>query len=140
MKRAALLGLTAMLSTFGVSSVAQEAGTFNRTVLPIPPEQFQGVAGLNSKESVAAFPRPVTAPEGAPNVLLVMLDDVGFGASSAFGGIIATPNLDALAAEGLRFTRFQHHCRLQSDPRGADYRAQPSCGAYRRGDGDGHGL
>ena len=84
----------------------QQSDPVNRTVLPIPPEQFQGVAGLNSKESVAAFPRPVTAPEGAPNVVLVLLDDVGFGASSAFGGIIDTPSLDALAAEGLRFNRF----------------------------------
>ena len=80
--------------------------TLDRTVLPIAPERFQGVVGLNSKDSKAAFPRPVTAPEGAPNVLLVMLDDVGFGASSTFGGIIDTPRLDALAADGLRFNRF----------------------------------
>ena len=95
-----------LLSTTASVAVAQEADTLNRTVLPIPPEQFQGVIGLKSKDSVPAFPRPVNAPEGAPNVVLVLLDDVGFGASSAFGGIIATPNLDALAANGVRYNRF----------------------------------
>ena len=58
MKRAALFGLTAHLSTWGAASSAQEADGFNRTVLPIPPEQFQGAIGLNSKDSVSAFPRP----------------------------------------------------------------------------------
>ena len=61
---------------------------------------------MNSKDSEPFFPPAVTAPEGAPNVLLVMLDDVGFGATSAFGGIIERPRLDALAAEGLRYNRF----------------------------------
>ena len=107
---------------------------------PFHPSRFQGVIGLNSKDSVAAFPRPVTAPEGAPNVLLVMLDDVGFGASSAFGGIIDTPNLDALAAEGLRFNRFHTTAVCSPDPRGPDHRTQSPRGAYRRGDGDGHRL
>lgn len=98
--------LSCLLVWGGLSATAQPADPLNRTVLPIPPEQFQGTVGLNSKDSVAAFPQAVTAPDGAPNVLLVMLDDVGFGATSAFGGIIDTPNLDALAAEGLRYNRF----------------------------------
>ena len=62
--------------------------SFNRTVLPIAPEQNQSVVGLRSKDSKGVFPRPVTAPAGAPNVVLVLLDDVGFGASSTFGGLI----------------------------------------------------
>jgi len=78
----------------------------DRTVLPIAPEPFQGVVGLGSKESEGVFPRPVTAPAGAPNVVLVMLDDVGFGASSTFGGLISTPNIQKLADSGLRYNRF----------------------------------
>ncbi|MCA3449011.1 MAG: arylsulfatase [Rhodobacter sp.] len=85
---------------------AEPADPLNRTVLPIATPPFQGTIGLNSKDSEPFFPPAVTAPEGAPNVLLVMLDDVGFGATSAFGGIIETPRLDALAAEGLRYNRF----------------------------------
>jgi arylsulfatase A-like enzyme len=101
------LGLLALALMAAAPAHAEgTAPTLDRTVLPIAPERFQGVVGLNSKDSKAAFPRPVTAPEGAPNVLLVMLDDVGFGASSTFGGIIDTPRLDALAADGLRFNRF----------------------------------
>jgi arylsulfatase A-like enzyme len=101
-----LLFLAVLAICSGAPASAQDAPPLNRTVLPIAPEPFRGVVGLNSKDSVAAFPRPVTAPEGAPNVLLVMLDDVGFGATSTFGGIIETPRLDALAAEGLRYNRF----------------------------------
>ena len=80
--------------------------SFNRTVLPIAPEPNQSVVGLRSKDSKGVFPRPVTAPEGAPNVVLVMLDDVGFGASSTFGGIINTPNIQKLAAAACATTAF----------------------------------
>jgi hypothetical protein len=60
----------------------------------------------NDKESTPSFPSNVTAPKGAPNVLLILMDDVGFGATSTFGGPIPTPTLDKLAAEGLRYNRF----------------------------------
>ena len=88
------------------SNAAPPIPSFNRTVLPIAPEQYQSVVGLRSKDSKGVFPRPVTAPAGAPNVLLVMLDDVGFGASSTFGGLISTPNIQKLADNGLRYNRF----------------------------------
>ncbi len=78
----------------------------DRSVLPIAPESNQSVVGLRSKDSKGVFPRPVTAPEGAPNVVLVLLDDVGFGASSSFGGLIETPNIQKLADNGLRYNRF----------------------------------
>ncbi|MFN9055471.1 MAG: arylsulfatase [Cyanobacteriota bacterium] len=78
----------------------------DRTVLPIPTPPFEGTIGFTSKESTPAFPQPVTAPAGAPNVVLVLLDDVGFGASSTFGGPIPTPSLDQLARSGLRYNRF----------------------------------
>lgn len=59
-----------------------------------------------AESSPPSWPQPVRAPAGAPNVLIIMTDDVGFGASSTFGGPIATPTLDALAEQGLRYNRF----------------------------------
>lgn len=106
MYRLSTLGFTAAIALLGASAQAQEIDSFNRTVLPIPPENFQGIVGLNSKESVPFFPPPVTAPEGAPNVFLILMDDVGFGASSTFGGLIDTPNIQRLADNGLMYNRF----------------------------------
>lgn len=55
-------------------------------VLPVPPAQFKGQIGLSVKDSKSDFPKPVVSPKGVPNIVLVLLDDVGFGASSTFGG------------------------------------------------------
>jgi arylsulfatase len=62
--------------------------------------------GLTYKESVPDIPRPIAAPPGAPNVLLVLLDDIGFGWPSAFGGLVRMPTAEQLAAEGLRYSQF----------------------------------
>jgi Sulfatase len=80
----------------------------DRTVLPIRRPPFQGVTNrtLGGSEPDWNFVAPIPAPEGAPNVLLVMTDDAGFGNPSTFGGPISTPTLDRLAAEGLRYNRF----------------------------------
>jgi len=67
---------------------------------------FQGVIGRTLAESKEWWPEPVKAPAGAPNVVWILLDDVGFGASSSFGGVIHTPILDSLANQGLRYTNF----------------------------------
>jgi len=77
-------------------------------VLPAAPSPFEGQIGLSAKDSTSNFPHPVQAPNGAPNVVLVLLDDVGFGASSTFGGPISTPTLDRLAKNGLRYAQFQN--------------------------------
>ena len=77
-----------------------------QNVLPRPAEPFAGTIGTTHADSTPAFPAPVTAPAGAPNVVLILTDDVGFGAASTFGGSIPTPHLDQLAEEGLRFNRF----------------------------------
>ena len=79
---------------------------FQRTVLPIPARPFAGTMGLGPKESVPSFPAKVEAPIGAPNVLLILMDDIGFGETSTFGGPVPTPTLDKLAASGLRYNRF----------------------------------
>src|SRR5262245_29621470 len=81
-------------------------GEWDRTVLPRPPQPFQGVIKRTLEGSVAAFTQPVKAPPGAPNILLVLIDDAGFGNPSTFGGPVATPTLDKLAAEGMRYNRF----------------------------------
>jgi len=91
----------------GVSSHALGQGqTVDRTVLPVPPAPFDGVIGENALDSKPGSTRPVRAPEGAPNVLMFMSDDVGFAMSSAFGGPVPTPNFERLAARGERFNRF----------------------------------
>ena len=71
--------------------------------LPQQPAPFAGVAEEDRARSTPDWPKLVTAPKGAPNVLLVLLDDVGFGATSITGGPIAAPALDRLAHDGLRY-------------------------------------
>jgi arylsulfatase A-like enzyme len=69
-------------------------------------QPYQGVIGRTLAESKEWWPEPVKAPTGAPNVVWILLDDVGFGAAGTFGGPIQTPTFDALAAGGLRYTNF----------------------------------
>src|SRR5215467_12913590 len=85
-----------MISAFALSAVAQE-------VLPRPQPAFKGKIGRTASESTPDFPKATEAPKGAPNVLLILTDDVGFGASSTFGGPIPTPTYDKLAKDGLRY-------------------------------------
>jgi len=79
-----------------------------RTVLPIPDRPAPGLTTYDAKDPDTAYPpiEPLLPPEGAPNVLVILVDDVGFGASSAFGGPCFTPNAEKLAAGGLTFNRF----------------------------------
>jgi arylsulfatase len=72
----------------------------------VQPPTFQGTVGKTLAESKEWWPAPVKAPKGAPNVIWILLDDVGFGATSAFGGVINTPTYDSLANNGLRYTNF----------------------------------
>jgi len=78
----------------------------SRSSLPMRLSEFEGKIGKTYKESESHWQNPPAAPEGAPNVLIILLDDVGFGQTSTFGGLIPTPNLDKLASEGLRYNRF----------------------------------
>ncbi|PWT79118.1 MAG: sulfatase [Bacteroidetes bacterium] len=81
-------------------------------------QPYQGVVGKTLADSKEWWAQPSTAPAGAPNVLWIILDDVGFGASSSFGGIIHTPTLDSLANNGLRYTNF-HTCAICAPTRSA---------------------
>src|SRR5262245_59919782 len=80
--------------------------TINGEQLPPPPQKFEGVINRNAAQSKPFWPARVVPPKSAPNVLLIMTDDTGFGVSSTFGGVIPTPNLDRIAANGLRYTNF----------------------------------
>jgi arylsulfatase A-like enzyme len=94
-KRAILLSVTALIAAVSLVSqvFAQQA-------------PYQGKVGRTLADSTEWWPEPVQAPAGSPNVVWILLDDVGFGASSAFGGGISTPNLEQLAQQGLRYTNF----------------------------------
>jgi len=98
------VALALFLGAFAGLAAAQDWP--DRTNLPQPLSPFEGEIGETYKESKQDWPRPIAAPEGAPNVVLIMLDDVGFGQTSTFGGLIPTPNLDQLASEGLSYNRF----------------------------------
>ncbi len=69
-------------------------------------ERFPGLVGRTWEDSEPAFPMPRSAPDGAPNVLYVIIDDIGFGWVEPFGGMIRTPNISRLAENGLRYTNF----------------------------------
>src|SRR3954465_3526307 len=79
-----------------------------RSIFPIPDRPVPGLTTYDAKDLDTAFPpiEPLLPPEGAPNVVIVLLDDVGFGASSAFGGPCRTPTAERLAAGGLTYNRF----------------------------------
>lgn len=88
-------------------------------ILPRPDFHFHGQVGRTYQDSdPAQFPQPVQAPNGAPNVVLILLDDVGFGQFSTFGGGVPSPTMDRLAAEGLRYNHF-HTTALCSPTRAA---------------------
>src|SRR4051812_46168687 len=82
--------------------------TLSREVLPIPDRPRTGLTTYDAKDPDTVFPaiEPLRPPAGAPNVLVVLLDDAGFGASSAFGGPCAAPTAERLANGGLKFNRF----------------------------------
>jgi len=87
-------------------------------VLPPAPPAFGGVIKESAKDSTVWWPPRVVPPQGAPNVLLIMTDDQGYGVSRTFGGVIPTPALDRVAAAGLRYTQF-HSTALCSPTRAA---------------------
>ncbi len=91
-----------------------------RHTLPIPSQHYAGLVTYDAKDPKTRFPRllELRPPPGAPNVLIMLLDDVGFGASSAFGGPVQTPHFEKLASQGLKYTRF-HTTALCSPTRAA---------------------
>ena len=92
----------------------------NRNVLPIPDRPRTGLITYDAKDPETKYPRitPLRPPKGAPNVLIILIDDAGFGSASAFGGPCYTPNAEKLAAGGLKYNRF-HTTALCSPTRQA---------------------
>jgi len=126
----AILALTGtgLVAPFCFAQSATAQGKPAATTIPPPPPaqslprpdfHFPGNVGRTYQDSdPATFPQIVRPPKGAPNILLILLDDVGFGQFSTFGGGVPSPNIDKLAAKGLRYTRF-HTTALCSPTRAA---------------------
>jgi arylsulfatase len=92
--------------------------TIEGSQIPAPPQKFGGTIEPTTKGSKPYWPARIVPPKGAPNVLLIMTDDAGYGVPSTFGGVIPTPALDRVAANGLRYTNF-HSTALCSPTRAA---------------------
>src|SRR5947208_9254934 len=92
--------------------------TIDGKQIPPPPMPFGGVIKESYLDSTPYWPPRVVPPKGAPNILLIMTDDQGYGVSSTFGGVIPTPALDRIAKTGLRYTQF-HSTALCSPTRAA---------------------
>jgi arylsulfatase A-like enzyme len=95
-------------------------------------QPYQGVVGRTLAESKEWWPEPVKAPAGAPNVVWILIDDVGFGAAGTFGGLIHTPTFDALATNGLRYTNF-HTCAICAPTRSALLTGRNSASVHESG-------
>jgi arylsulfatase A-like enzyme len=102
----------------GVPGSPEATTTIAGKQLPPPDPAFGGVIKEKASDSKPWWPPRVVPPKGAPNVLLIMTDDQGFGAPSTFGGVIPTPAMDRIAAQGLRYTNF-HSTSLCSPTRAA---------------------
>jgi hypothetical protein len=102
----------------GVPGSPSATTTIDGKYLPPPPRPFGGTIGLDAAQSKPYWPPNVVPPKGAPNVLLIMTDDAGYGVSGTFGGVIPTPAMDRIAKMGLRYTQF-HSTALCSPTRAA---------------------
>ena len=95
-----------MVALLAITTIALAADRLDRTVLPIPEPKLAPITQLDAR-NVKAPPRfEVKAPKDAPNVVIVLIDDIGFGHSSSFGGPIHMPTLEKLAGNGLKYNRF----------------------------------
>src|SRR6059058_3270191 len=108
----------AQIQTTGTPGSPGATTTISGKQLPPPDPKFGGVIKDDALQSKAWWAPRIIPPKGAPNVLLIMTDDSGFGVPSTFGGVIPTPALDRIAANGLRYTNF-HSTALCSPTRAA---------------------
>ena len=116
--RLASLAFSGALLVVAPASILWSQSPYERTRLPIEPGRFSGVVTRDQASSTPRAQAKVSAPAGAPNVLIVLLDDAGYGQSGTYGGMVPTPTLDRLAHSGLRYTRF-HVTALCSPTRAA---------------------
>ena len=104
--------------TTGTPGSPSATTTIDGRYLPAQPQPFTGVINLDAQTSTPGWPARIVPPKGAPNVLLIMTDDQGYGVSGTFGGVIPTPTMDRIAKAGLRYTQF-HSTALCSPTRAA---------------------
>ena len=102
------LGIMMSCNTPQDNSKNRLAGTYemDRTILPIHPPSTEPITEMDARNVEKPDIFQVKAPEGAPNIVIVMIDDIGFGATTTFGGAIKTPTFERLADNGLRFNQF----------------------------------
>jgi len=120
-KQAQLINLTAVATAVSLVNTAHADD-----------QVYQGHVGKTLADSKEWWPDPIKAPQGSPNILWILLDDVGFGASSAFGGGINTPTLDQLAKNGLRYTNF-HTTAISAPTRAALLTGRNSSSVHESG-------
>ena len=113
-----------------------------RNVLPIPDPARTGLITYDAKDPDTKFPpiAQLRPPKGAPNILVILIDDVGFGAASAFGGPCRTPNAEKLGGERLEVQPLSHHGAVLADSPGAVDRTQSPLGRNGRHHRDRHRL
>jgi arylsulfatase len=114
----ALTAVASAQETTGVPGAPSATTTIDGNYLPNPPPRFGGEIGLDAKDSKPYWPAQIVPPKGAPNILLIMTDDQGYGVYGTFGGVIPTPTMDRIAQMGLRYTQF-HSTALCSPTRAA---------------------
>jgi arylsulfatase A-like enzyme len=127
-RRLGLAATVAIAAVSGLPAAAQQitgtpgspgaTTTIDGKYLPPPPPKFGGDINLQASQSKPYWPARVVPPKGAPNVLLIMTDDQGYGVSGTFGGVVPTPAMDRIAQMGLRYTQF-HSTALCSPTRAA---------------------
>jgi arylsulfatase len=110
--------LTNKIKTAAFPFTLLGSATLSTGIAAQTPQSFHGKIGKTYAESTEAWAHNPKAPENAPNVIWILIDDVGFGAASVFGGLVQTPNLENLAGQGLRYTNF-HTCAISAPTRAA---------------------
>ncbi len=150
MKQILALALAAMVISVASCSTDHKGGGstaslgatdgLDRTVLPIQEPKVTPITELDARNAKAPPRFEVKAPQGAPNVVIVLIDDIGFGHSSAFGGPIHMPTLEKLAASGSEVQPLPHHRAVQPHSHRPAHRPQPPCEQCRRDHGTGHGV
>jgi len=100
------IGLVAAAVLVSLAGAVWAQGDLDRTVLPIPEPARPTYSELDARNATPPPRFDIKAPKDAPNVIIILIDDVGFGAAETFGGPIATPTLDRLAKQGLRYNNF----------------------------------
>lgn len=117
-KKTADNATTDSIQTTGTLGSPSATTTIDGKQLPAPPQKFNGKIERNAAQSQPYWPARISPPKDAPNVLLIITDDTGYGTPSTFGGVVPTPTLDRVAANGLRYTNF-HSTALCSPTRAA---------------------